>query len=175
MRSCQVCPIDCVNHAECRICSLSPARCHGGMPGMGRLLVVRGRHPVLVLHWQQHTPGDSATQPPHSLSTPPDRAVAVSHVRYIRRVILLIGFQTLLGAACTGLLARVPTDALRAQCSFEMRIVNCTCDAPSLAATMPQRPVPAPISRTSRPLTSPGLSTSMLQCQHGLQLNRALA
>ena len=58
---------------------------------------------------------------------------------------------------------------------LKMRIVKCTWDAPSLAATIPQRPVPDPISKTSRPLTSPGLSTSMLQCQHGLQLNMALA
>ena len=122
MRSCKVCPIDCASHAEYFVpCPQQDGR---GMPGMGRLLAVRGRRPVLVLHWQQHTPEDSAAQPPRSLSTPPDGAVPVSHVRCIPRVIHLIGFSTLLGAACTGLLARVPTDALRGQCSFKKRIVN---------------------------------------------------
>ena len=81
---------------------------------MGRLLVVRGHCPLLALHWQQHTPEDSAAQPPRSLSTPPERALPVSHVWYIARVIHLIAFSTLLGAAC-GSLARVATDALRGQ------------------------------------------------------------
>ena len=85
---------------------------------MGRLHVVLGRRPVLALHWPQHTPEDSAAQPPRSLSTPPERALPISHVGHIPRVIHLTGLSFLhhfFSVLHVAHLHACQTDALRGQ------------------------------------------------------------